>query len=51
MYRYLLKPTYTWPNVPLPSSFPFFQRDPGLAGFSALPGLRGIDGDATDEFE
>ena len=39
---YLLKPTYTWPNVPRPISFPFFHRDPGLGGFSALPGLRDI---------
>lgn len=40
---YLLKPTNTCPNVPRPISFPFFQRDPGLAGWSALPGLRGIE--------
>jgi len=39
---YLLKPTYTCPNVPRPISFPFFHRDPGLGGFSALPGLREI---------
>ena len=41
-FQYLLKPTYTWPNVPRPISFPFFHRDPGLGGFSVLPGLRDI---------
>jgi hypothetical protein len=39
---YLLNPTYTWPKVPRPRSFPFFQREPGLGGFSVLPGLLGM---------
>lgn len=48
---YLLKPRYTCPNVPLPRSRPFFQREPGLVGFSTLPGLRGTDGDVAVEYE
>lgn len=47
----LLKPTYTCPNVPLPSNLPFFQREPGLVGFSTLPGLRGTDGDVEVEYD
>jgi hypothetical protein len=55
----LLKPRYTCPNVPLPSRRPFFQREPGLVGFSALPGLRGTGevvadvyvGEKEQEFE
>nr|GMC58300.1 hypothetical protein CK203_067782 [Ipomoea batatas] len=47
----LLKPTYTCPNVPLPSNFPFFQREPGLVRFSAFPGLLATEGDAVAEFE
>lgn len=44
LFTYLLNPRYTCPNVPLPKSRPFFQRDAGLIGFSALPGLRGTEG-------
>ena len=36
--------------MPLPKSRPFFQRDPGLIGFSALPGLRGTDGVVDVEY-
>ena len=37
--------------MPLPRSFPFFHRDPGFTGFSALPGLRDTEGDVAVEFE
>jgi len=39
------------PNVPLPSSFPFSQRDPELIGLSVLAGLLDIDGDVASELE
>jgi len=37
--------------VHLPSSFPFFQRDPELDGLSSLAGLLGIDGDVAAELD
>lgn len=37
--------------MPLPSRRPFFQREPGLVGFSALLGLRGSEGDVAVEYE
>jgi len=43
-----LKPTYTWQKVPLPNSFPFFDRFPGLEGLSLPPGLHGHPEDVTD---
>ena len=36
--------------MPLPNNRPFFQQEPGLVGFSALPGLRGSDGDVAAEY-
>lgn len=48
--KYLLKPRYTCPNVPLPSSCPFFQREPGLVRFSAMLGLRGAEGVVVAEY-